>query len=132
MTDIQQDRDEYQNIQRWLAGEHPPAAGRTWRRTIHDTLTEALPTPVMSKIDRAVAMIPGVRGAPWVLRGGATIFIASTTPMLLQMLTPLEVGTASVLGTALLPLVTAITAFVSGLGAIQALVGLCFFLVNGA
>ena len=49
--DLQQLQDEYRQIQGWLHGEKPPAAGRTWRRRLYETAAPLLPQVVRTSID---------------------------------------------------------------------------------
>lgn len=79
MQPLKQQMREYRDIQAWLAGEKPPARGRTWRRRIR----EHLPRPVQTAV---LAVAP--RGPGLLLRTLCIVAFAHVSMILPDLLLP--------------------------------------------
>lgn len=76
MQPLDEQQQEYREIKAWLAGEKPPARGRTWRRKIR----ESLPIPVRHAL---ITVAPSALSL--LLRAGIGLLMAESAPLLLAL-----------------------------------------------
>jgi hypothetical protein len=79
--DTNTEMKEYQAIKRWLAGEHPPAQGRSWRRQAVAAVLHAVQTVEHTTREHPVMVVGTILGGVGLLVFPG-LFLLSSMPFL--------------------------------------------------
>jgi hypothetical protein len=134
MDDQNHELREYHEMKRWLAGEHPSAQGRTWRRVLHAKAEAVLPPAVMRTVDTAIRWTPQINGAYLFVQGWVGMMLYGITRPMLSFLMETTTQTdpfVTPIGPIVHSLFTTVEPIVLGVATLAMVFGGVCFLVNG-